>query len=128
MTFVVTPLLADGEFKVSGTDGAGTYGECKLVSQDWQLVLDMRRHEEAAKVFDEGVREMTKPLRKAIKKAKKIAHPSTNPWSKVVISKGTEFEPAVEIYLDTNGQILRMIEETGGTNLSWLNGELVASR
>ena len=128
MTFTVTALLADGEFKVVGTDGAGVYGETKLVSQDWQLVLDTRRHEEASEVFDKGVREMTKPLRKAIKKANKIAHPSTNPWSKVVISKGTEFEPEIAVYLDPAGQMLRMLEETGGKNLSWLNGELVASR
>ena len=28
----------------------------------------------------------------------------------MTISKGTDFEPAVEIFLDTNGQILRMID------------------
>jgi hypothetical protein len=128
MSFTVTQLLAEDEFKVVGTDVNGTYGEVKLVSPAWAEVIAREAHKAAAEVFDEYATEFLKPLIEGIEAAERIAHPSTNQWSEYVIDEGIEGVPAFRVKLDTAGQYLRMLAETDGSKLTWLNGELVAER
>ena len=90
MSFTVTQLLAEDEFKVVGTDVNGTYGEVKLVSPAWAEVIAREAHKAAAEVFDEYATEFLKPLIEGIEAAERIAHPSTNQWSEYVIDEGID--------------------------------------
>lgn len=126
--FTATQLLNPEEFKVTGVDDAGVSGETKLVSPEWAEVLARRVHKEASEKFDSAMGKFFAPLEAELDEIARIAHPSTNQWSEYVLDEGVEGVPAVRVKLNTHGQYLRMIEETDGSKLSWLNGELVAVR
>lgn len=126
--FNVTQLLDEEEFRVEGTDINGVHGETKLVSPAWAEVISRRNHKAASEAFDTVAEEFFKPLVEAAEAAAAIAHPSTQQWSEYIIDEGIEGVPAIRVKLDTAGKYLRMIEETDGSKLLWLNGELVATR
>lgn len=124
--FTVTQLLGGGSL-VEGTDVTGKEGRTILISDRWDAVKSIRAHMQASEAFDAVVTEFFAPLTEAAEAAQAIAHPATAEWSKVVISKGTEFEPEETVSLDMDGVLLRLLEETDGSTLRWIGDDTLVA-
>ena len=55
----------------------------------------------------------------------KLARP-TNMWGTVTIGETVEGKTARSFELDEAGIVLRILDETDGSSLRWVNGDLVA--
>ena len=124
--FTVTALLGGGTL-VEGTDVTGRSGRTILLSDSWEAVKSVRAHMKANKVFDEVVTEFFKPLTEAAEVAQVIAHPPVEDWSRVTLVEGTEFESAEVVSLDTDGILLRLLEETDGSSLRWVGEDMLVA-
>lgn len=125
MGFTVVPLVSSG-YLVSGTDGVGIDGTTVLKSEAWDLAVHLRNHEDADADFDAEVEAFFKPLTDAAEAhAKRIAGPA-NDWSSVTVGETVEGKTARHLELDENGVLLRILDETDGSSLRWVNGSLVA--
>jgi hypothetical protein len=125
MTFTVTPLVSGG-YLVEGQDSKGVEGTTVLHSQSWDYVQHLRTHEVAEAEFDEMVSEFFKPLTDAADAFNaKLAGPS-NTWGTVTIGETIEGKTARTLDLDEAGIVLRILDETDGSSLRWVGGDLVA--
>ena len=129
MTLIVRPLIGNGRFEVSGTDAEGVDGRTVLVSERWAAVLTLRAHEQNSAEYDELVRETYAPFTELADKARaRIAALQGKDWSTITVTKATEGTPGEEITLDEDGTLLHILEQTGGSNMVWINGSLEARR
>jgi hypothetical protein len=125
MTFTVTPLVSGG-YLVEGQDSKGVDGTTVLHSQSWDYVQHLRTHEVAQAEFDATVEEFFAPLTDAASAFNaKLAGP-TNEWGTVTIGETVEGKEARVLDLDEAGIVLRILDETDGSSLRWVGGDLVA--
>jgi hypothetical protein len=125
MTFHVTALVSGG-YLVEGQDSKGVEGTTVLHSQSWDYVQHLRTHEVAEAEFDQMVDEFFKPLTDAAAAfSAKLAGP-TNEWGTVTIGQTVEGKQARTLDLDEAGIVLRILDETDGSSLRWVSGDLVA--
>lgn len=125
MSFTVTPLVSGG-YLVEGQDSKGVEGTTVLHSQSWDYVQHLRTHEVAEKDFDAIVEEFFAPLTDAAAAFNaKLAGP-TNEWGSVTIGETVEGKTARTLDLDEAGIVLRILDETDGSSLRWVSGDLVA--
>jgi hypothetical protein len=125
MTFSVTPLVSGG-YLVEGQDSKGAEGTTVLHSDRWDYVLHQRNHVVAQEAFDLAVDEFFKPLTEAAEAHNKLIAGPTNEWGTVTIGEKIEGRNPVSVNLDEDGIILRILDETDGSSLRWVNGKLVA--
>ena len=116
--FVVTPLLTGGTM-VRGSDVTGAEGSVVLWSDAWAAVQKAKAQAEAMKVFDASVVAFFAPLTEAADKLATIDEPSE--WESVTIGEAVEGQDANVIHLDNAGVLLRLLDETDGSSLRWLN-------
>lgn len=125
MSFTVTPLVSGG-YLVEGQDSKGVEGTTVLHSQSWDYVQHLRTLEVAEAEFDAMVSEFFKPLTDAADAFNaKLAGP-TNEWGTVTIGQTVEGKQARTLDLDEAGIVLRILDETDGSSLRWVSGDLVA--
>jgi len=124
--FTVTPLLGGGTL-VEGSDVTGATGRTILLSDKWEAVKSVRNHIAASEAFDQVVTEFFKPITEAAELAETIAHPTATDWSTVTLVEGTEGTPAEVVSLDMDGVILRLLEETDGSQLRWVGEDTLVA-
>ena len=125
MTFTVTPLVSGG-YLVEGQDSKGVDGTTVLHSQSWDYVQHVRTHEVAQAEFDAMVDQFFKPLTDAAEAFNAKLGGPTNEWGTVTIGETVEGTTARTLELDEAGIVLRILDETDGSSLRWVNGDLVA--
>ena len=125
MTFTTQPLL-DGGVLVEGTDSKGVDGSAILRSDRWTMVKYTRAHELATAEFNDMVEAFFQPLTEAAAKHKAAVAGPDQGWATVTISEGVEGKEAVTVDLDSDGVLLRLLEEGKHDLLRWINGSLVA--
>lgn len=125
MTFTVTPLVSGG-YLVEGQDSKGIDGTTVLHSQSWDYVQHLRTHEVAQAEFDATVDEFFKPLTDAAEAFNAKLGGPTNEWGTVTIGETVEGKQARTLDLDEAGIVLRILDETDGSSLRWVSGDLVA--
>jgi hypothetical protein len=116
--FEVTPLL-DGSTLVEGTDSRGNTGSAVLYSPAWEAVVEARIQAAAIKEFDATVEAFFAPIVEAADKLTKV---DENPWASVTIGEAIEGKTPQVIHLDSEGIILRVLEEGDSDNLRWVAG------
>jgi hypothetical protein len=116
--FEVTPLLTGGTM-VRGTDVTGAEGSTVLWSDAWQAVQKAKAQDEAMSEFDASVEAFFAPLTEAADKLASINEPSE--WETVTIGEQVEGQTAKVIHLDHDGVLLRLLAETDGSSLRWLD-------
>ena len=124
--FTVTKLMGGGTL-VEGTDVTGKEGRTILVSDRWEMLQSIRLHKQASEVFDASVKEFFAPLTEAAEAAKAIANPTSEDWSKVVVTEGTEGAEPEVVVLDMDGIILRLLDETDGSMLRWIGEDTLVA-
>lgn len=120
--FEVTELQ-DGSTLVEGTDSKGVEGQCILHSHAWSAYQHYLSQTAAMEEFDKTVEEFFAPLTAA---ADKLVEETTNPWQILTVGEDVEGVEAQKFVLDSDGIILRMLAETDGAQLRWVNNVLVA--
>jgi len=125
MTFTVTPLVSGG-YLVEGQDSKGVDGTTVLHSKSWDYVQHLRTHEVAEAEFNDTVEAFFKPLTDAAEAFNAKHGGPTNEWGTVTIGETVEGTTARTLELDEAGIILRILDETDGSSLRWVNGDLVA--
>ena len=125
MTFTVTPLVSGGHL-VEGQDSKGVEGTTVLTSDAWDYVLHLRAHEVADADFSKVVEKFFKPLTDAADKAAALVAGPKNEWGTVTVGESVEGHVARNIELDEQGIVLRILDETDGSSLRWVAGDLVA--
>jgi len=116
--FEVTPLLTGGTM-VRGTDVTGAEGSTVLWSDAWTAVLKAKAQAEAMEEFDASVEAFFAPLTEAADKLASINDESE--WASVTIGEVVEGKSATIIPLDHDGVLLRLLAETDGSSLRWLD-------
>lgn len=125
MTFNVTALVSGG-YLVEGQDSKGAEGTTVLRSEAWDYVLHLRSHEVADADFSATVEAFFAPIVDAAEAHRKMVAGPTNEWGTVTIGEDVEGKVARVLELDEEGVILRILAETDGSTLRWVNGGLVA--
>jgi hypothetical protein len=115
--------LQDGGVLVEGTDVKGVDGRTVLYSPAWQEVLAYREQVAAMEEYDAEVEKFFAPL---VKAAEKVTTGSENPWATVTVGEDVEGVEAQQFKLDSAGIVLRLLAETDGSSLRWVNDTLVA--
>lgn len=126
MTFITTDLI-DGGVLVEGTDCKGVDGTTVLRSELWTLVKARRTQKVAQSEFDEEVEQFFKPLTDAAKKFEQ--HIDDDDDTVVVLTEGVERHygvPVEKVRLDSDGVVLKILEEGDHDRLRWVGGHLVA--
>lgn len=118
-----THQLVDGGTLVEGTDDAGVVGSVILFDSGWSAYQAHTAHSAAMDEYDEAVRKFFKPLTKA---ADAVRSGAKKDWSSITIEEPVEGKQGSGIFLGPDGVILRIIAETDGSSLRWVNGRLVA--
>lgn len=116
--FEVTPLLTGGTM-VKGTDVTGAEGSTVLWSDAWQAVQMAKAQSEAMAEFDARVEAFFAPLTEAADKLATLNQPSE--WETVTIGEKVEGQDVKVIRLDHDGVLLRLLAETDGSQLRWLD-------
>lgn len=115
--------LADGRTLVEGTDSRGNEGSTILQSSAWDAVLRARKQIAATEEFDAAVEAFFAPLTEV---ADRLTENPVDDYSIVEIGETVEGSLSRVIELDTDGILLRVLEETDGSGLRWVHGtELV---
>jgi hypothetical protein len=112
--FAVTKLIGDN-FLVKGTDDAGTTGTAQLHSPSWAAVLRARRQAVEQEAFDIGVRAFFQPLISLTEEQE------PKDLSTVTIVEDSPGIKGQSIKLDTDGVLLRLLDEERGDLLVWID-------
>ncbi len=124
--FTTTPLMGGGTL-VEGFDCTGKEGRTILVSDKWDMVQHMRKHEVAEGLFTAAVNEVLAPVLAAAEQVEDLMAEPVDAFTKVTLSEGTEFEAAQVIDLDMDGVILRILAETDGALLRWIGDDTLVA-
>lgn len=116
--FEVTPLLTGGTM-VTGTDATGKEGSTVLWSNAWAAAQLAQQQDAAMAEFDASVEAFFAPLTEAADKLASLNEPSE--WETVTIGEKVEGQSAKVIRLDHDGILLRLLAETDGSSLRWLD-------
>ena len=122
--FEVTPLLTGGTM-VKGTDVTGAEGSTVLWSDAWQAVQMAKAQSEAMAEFDARVEAFFAPLTEAADKLATFNQPSE--WETVTIGEKVEGQDVKVIRLDHDGVLLRLLAETDGSQLRWLDASTLVA-
>ena len=122
-----TTALMNGGVLVEGTDVTGKAGTTILLSDKWEMLQSVQRHEAAQAVFDTAVEEHFKNLTEAAEVAAMVAHPASKDWSTVTLNEGSEGSESQVIELDMDGTILRLLDETDGSLLRWVGDDTLVA-
>jgi hypothetical protein len=125
VTFSVTPLVSGG-YLVEGTDSKGVDGTTVLHSASWDYVQHARAHVTADAEFEASVDKFFKPLIKAADAHAALLAGPINEWGTVTLGEEVEGKSARNVELDEQGIVLRILDETDGSSLRWVGGDLVA--
>jgi hypothetical protein len=120
--FTTSPLIG-GETLVEGIDNAGVSGSTILFDPAWTSYQDRLRLASAMEEYDEKVKEFFAPL---VEAAEAVKQGDKKDWRHITVSEGSEGSPAEVIHLGHDGILLRILAETDGSSLRWINGTLVA--
>lgn len=124
MTLRVTPLR-NSKFRIKGTDSEGTDGEQTLQSERWAAYLALTQHKLDTEKFGELVADHFKAFTDfADEAAARQLAITGKDWSTITVTEAVEGVLAEDFQLDEAGTILRILAETDGSSLIWVNGEL----
>jgi hypothetical protein len=125
MTFTTTPLL-NGGYLVEGTDTKGVEGTTILDSNSWDALVHLRTHKLAQEDFDQVVGEFFAPLVEAADKARAQLKGAAQDWGTVTLGEKVTGHEAEIVQLDSDGIILRLLDEGHDDLLRWVGSRLVA--
>jgi hypothetical protein len=120
MPSFTTTELQSGGVLVTGTDINGDKGRTVLKSPVWDAVKQSKRQQEAAEKVDAVIEQMLAPLNEVLNEIAEDLDDS-NDWRTYIINEGAEGEPTVGVTLDDDGVLLRLLAETDGSMLIWVN-------
>jgi hypothetical protein len=126
MPFTITKLMGPGTL-VEGSDVTGREGRTILISDKWEMLQSVLAHKQATEEFNTQVEEFFKPLTEAADAAKAISHPEVKSWSRVTLTEASEGVDEEVIELDTDGVILRLLNETDGSMLRWIGEDVLVA-
>ena len=118
----------DGRTYVKGTDSEGNSGSCVLHTPAWDAGLTLRAQMAAQVEFDAEVDKVFGGITAVAEKINDIVSGKSNPWAVITIGENIEGQQAYELDLDNDGILLRLLDETDGSMLRWINDgtELIA--
>jgi hypothetical protein len=122
--FTVQPLL-DG-YLVKGRDAEGKKGSTILHSPAWDAYQASLNFDADTAEYNSDVMAFYQPLFDAAEKFEKRRIDPAAQWSEIKMAEAVEGVPGKCLHLDPQGVLLRILDETDGDLLRWVNGELVA--
>lgn len=120
--FTTTPVVGGGTL-VEGVDNAGIAGSVILNDPAWTSYQEFTQFSSAMDEYDAKVREFFAPL---VEAAEAVSANDKKDWTHITVGEDVEGEKAKVVHLGPDGVILRIIAETDGSSLRWINGHLVA--
>lgn len=121
-SFTTTPVVGGGTF-VEGTDVTGATGSTILFDETWSAYQESLKLEAATEEYDAVVKAFFAPL---VEAAEAVKTPEKKDWSTIVVSEPVEGKRGIGVKFGPEGVILRIIAETDGSSLRWVNGRLIA--
>ena len=122
MGFTTRSVVGGGTF-VEGTDAVGTSGSTILFDHAWSAYQEHVKHSAAMEEYDTAVKAFFAPL---VEAAEAVKADAKKDWSSITIEESVDGKPGTGIHLGPEGVILRIIAETDGSSLRWVNGSLIA--
>jgi hypothetical protein len=122
MPFTTRSVVGGGTF-VEGTDAVGTQGSTILFDHAWSAYQEHVKHSAALDEYDAAVKAFFAPL---VEAAEAVKADEKKDWASITVEEPTEGKPGKGIHLGPEGVILRIIAETDGSSLRWVNGQLIA--
>ena len=122
MGFTTRSVVGGGTF-VEGTDAVGTAGSTILFDHAWSAYQEHVKHSAAMDEYDTAVKAFFAPL---VEAAEAVKSKDKTDWANITIEESVDGKAGVGIHLGHDGVILRIIEETDGSSLRWVNGSLIA--
>ena len=125
--FTTTQLVGGGTL-VEGTDINGKSGTTILLSDSWNMVQEYRRTSMAKEAFDAEVEAFFEPLVTAANDAQALIDgPKPTNLSVVELVTPSKGEEGFSVELDTDGVILRLLDEGGFSQLRWVSDDLLVA-
>lgn len=124
--FTTTALMGGGTL-VEGTDETGKTGRTLLQSDKFDMYLHVIKHKEAEAIFSGAVETVLAPIMAAAEEVEALMASPSQDFSRVVISDGTEFEPAEFADFDTDGTILNILRLGRFDLLRWIGDDLLVA-
>jgi hypothetical protein len=122
MGFTTRAVVGGGTF-VEGHDAVGTYGSTILHDHAWTAYQDHIQHSAAMDEYDTAVKAFFAPL---VEAAEAVKSSAKKDWASITIEESVDGKSGVGINLGPEGVVLRIIAETDGSSLRWVNGSLIA--
>ena len=120
--FTTRPVVGGGVY-VSGVDDAGNNGQTVLFDSAWDAYLEHVKFTAAMVDYDAAVKEFFAPLVAAAAAARPE---EKKDWTHIVLSEGSEGAESEVVHLGSEGVILRILAETDGSSLRWVDNVLIA--
>lgn len=120
--FTTRPVVGGGVY-VSGIDDAGTNGQTVLFDSAWEAYLEHVKFTAAVADYDAEVRAFFAPL---VAAAEALKPEEKKDWTHIVLSEGSEGTESEVVHLGREGVILRILAETDGSSLRWVDNVLIA--
>ena len=122
MGFTTRSVVGGGVF-VEGVDIVGNTGSTILHDYAWTAYQEHIQHSAAMDEYDTAVKAFFAPL---VEAAEAVKSSAKKDWGSITIEESVDGKPGVGINLGHDGVILRIIAETDGSSLRWVNGSLIA--
>ena len=122
MGFTTRSVVGGGVF-VEGTDIVGNTGSTILFDHAWAAWQQHIQQDAAMEEYDAAVTAFFAPL---VEAAEAVKADAKKDWSTIVVDEACPSVPGRGIHLGHDGVILRIIDETDGSSLRWVNGSLIA--
>lgn len=122
MGFTTRSVVGGGTF-VEGTDAVGNSGSAILHDHAWSAYQENTKHSAAMEEYDTAVKAFFAPL---VEAAEAVTADATKDWSTITVEEAVDGKRGIGINLGPEGVILRIIAETDGSSLRWVNGSLIA--
>jgi hypothetical protein len=122
MGFTTRAVVGGGTF-VEGTDIVGNTGSTILFDHAWTAYQEHIKHSAAMDEYDTAVKAFFAPL---VEAAEAVKADVKKDWSSITVEESVDGKPGTGIHLGHEGVILRIIAETDGSSLRWVNGSLIA--
>jgi hypothetical protein len=122
MAFTTRSVVGGGTF-VEGTDAVGNDGAVILRDYAWSAYQEHVKHSADMQEYDAAVKAFFAPL---VEAAEAVKADAKTDWSSITVEESVDGKPGKGIHLGPEGVILRIIAETDGSSLRWVNGQLIA--